>query len=300
MNVLLVEDNSEFAEIISRALETSSVDYRVSVCETLEHALELMSSSRFDIAVVDLCLPDSEGSSTPKAVIEAAPSMPVVVASGEDFEAFAEELIRMGVQDFLPKGDLTLHRVDQALRLARERKSREVITASLVAYDADTGLYSRSEFLNHLRRAASYASQYEQPFATIAVVLRTAGLNGPGGSWARPFIRQVAVQLRGAVRANDVTACVSEGILATVVRPMAEPDTAVRRAAAILAGVRRAAEAEGERDIRATAGISLCPAHSCNCDDLLAYAVDAAEATTDDTCVDSPTGSEVRVYSPPR
>ena len=60
----------------------------------------------FDVALLDLSLPDSCGLDTFRTLAIQAPLLPVVVLSGNDDEGTAIEAVRLGAQDYLPKGSV--------------------------------------------------------------------------------------------------------------------------------------------------------------------------------------------------
>ena len=67
-------------------------------------ALEQIRQTRPDAVVLDLNLPDSEGLATLRAVLAAAPQMPVVVLTGVADVEVARQALQLGAQDWLVKG----------------------------------------------------------------------------------------------------------------------------------------------------------------------------------------------------
>jgi DNA-binding response OmpR family regulator len=59
MRILLVEDDADLAEVVALGLRNES--YAVDVARTLADADELLRTARFDVACVDLGLPDGDG-----------------------------------------------------------------------------------------------------------------------------------------------------------------------------------------------------------------------------------------------
>ena len=59
----------------------------------------------FDLVLLDLSLPDSEGLETfLRMQNRAPPDLPIVVLTGMDDEALAVETVQRGAQDYLVKG----------------------------------------------------------------------------------------------------------------------------------------------------------------------------------------------------
>ena len=121
-DVLYIEDSPSDATLVAAELEGNSrFDFCVTVAERLADELALMSSRRFDVILVDLGLPDSNGLETFERVREAAPQVPVVVLAGADDEAVAAELLRHGAPDYLAKRHLGGGLLVRAVRNAIER-----------------------------------------------------------------------------------------------------------------------------------------------------------------------------------
>lgn len=104
-NVLLVEDNPGDARLVSECLRTRLGGcFVLDQAETLGSALTLLEGSDYDVALVDLGLPDSAGVETLEAVRLEAPLLPVIVLTGLNDERTALECIRAGAQDYVIKG----------------------------------------------------------------------------------------------------------------------------------------------------------------------------------------------------
>lgn len=135
MQVLLIEDNEDDAELIRTALcEQASHDISLDWADRLEAGLSKLMGGPVDAVLVDLSLPDSQGLETLDRVRPQAGDAAVIVLTGLDNELVAEKSLLRGAQDYLVKGRLTgdalrrairyamgRHRVEQALRKSEER-----------------------------------------------------------------------------------------------------------------------------------------------------------------------------------
>jgi len=122
VRILLVEDNPLDARLIREIMKFShSVVCVIESAETLGNGLKLLKFGSFDVALLDLSLPDSEGLETFVAVHNAAPGMPIIVLTGTDNETLAIEAMQKGAQDYLVKGQLSGHHLERALSYALER-----------------------------------------------------------------------------------------------------------------------------------------------------------------------------------
>lgn len=131
LKTLLVEDNPADALIVNEQLESIGVNFDMDSQETLASALEQLSTSRFDIVLLDLALPDSHGLETFQRVQELAQDIPIVILSGREDEEFAVEAVREGAQDYLLKGTFDAKSLLRAIRYAIERTRRLKIEKEL-------------------------------------------------------------------------------------------------------------------------------------------------------------------------
>lgn len=122
MNVLLVEDDPQFARLMAVMLTQDRVPHGTVHATCLKDGLACLETQPFDAVFVDLGLPDSQGLPTFEATHDRAGSAPVIVVSGTDDEAVALEAVHLGAADYLVKGGLSYRAVLRVLRHAVERQ----------------------------------------------------------------------------------------------------------------------------------------------------------------------------------
>jgi CheY-like chemotaxis protein len=81
----------------------------------------MAQGAAFDVVLLDLNLPDSEGLDTLTRMLDTAKDVPIVVLTGGGDEGQGVQAIRMGAQDYFPKGKLDSSWVGRALRYAIQR-----------------------------------------------------------------------------------------------------------------------------------------------------------------------------------
>jgi Flp pilus assembly CpaE family ATPase len=121
--VLLIEDNAGDARLVWEMLadaETNS--FRVHTADSLVAALDALTHDTFDVALVDLSLPDSNGLETLLTVQRHAPSLPIVALTGLKSDSMALAAVERGAQDYLVKGTLTTESLVRALQYAMVRR----------------------------------------------------------------------------------------------------------------------------------------------------------------------------------
>jgi two-component system, cell cycle sensor histidine kinase and response regulator CckA len=126
VSVLLVEDSASDAELLVETLkETAGDSFHVTVLERLDEALRRLKTDSFDVLLLDLSLPDSEGVRTFRKARAGAPHLPIILLTGVDDEDVGVEAMRQGIQDYLVKGQADARQIVRAIRYAIERKRGE-------------------------------------------------------------------------------------------------------------------------------------------------------------------------------
>jgi PAS domain S-box-containing protein len=124
--VLLVEDNPGDARLIREMLkEAAAAQFELVHVVRLDEALKLLGEASFDVLLLDLTLPDSQGLDTFFRVYRQAPEVPIVVLTGLADEVIGVESVKGGAQDYLVKGQADSNLLARALRYAMERKRAE-------------------------------------------------------------------------------------------------------------------------------------------------------------------------------
>ena len=126
MHVLLIEDNEDDACLIREMLlEKQEAGIRLEWVDRLSRGMTQLAQGKSDLVLLDLSLPDSHGLETFDTVQSCAQDVPIVVLTGLDDEAMANQAVRRGAQDYLVKGRLDSYLLVRAIRYAVERKQAE-------------------------------------------------------------------------------------------------------------------------------------------------------------------------------
>ena len=124
--LLLIEDNAGDARLIREMFnEHGALDIELVRATTMSEAEGQLSQRTFDIMLLDLGLPDSQGLDAVRRAHSAAPRVPLVVLTGMDDESLAAQALQVGAQDYLIKGQIETRGLLRALRYAVERKTME-------------------------------------------------------------------------------------------------------------------------------------------------------------------------------
>ena len=119
--ILLVEDDPGDAILVERTLLRCQQRFSLQHCELLQDALISVADDQFDVALLDLSLPDSSGLEGVPAIVQAAGKSPVIVCTGLNDESVGQDAIRSGAQDYLVKNPQLYGSLPRTLRYAVER-----------------------------------------------------------------------------------------------------------------------------------------------------------------------------------
>jgi len=122
VRVLLVEDNPPDVMRVKDALRSEkTARFQISCAECLSEAKQILETEQFQLILLDLGLPDSQGLDTFYETRKLAPDVPIVVLSGLDDETLAVEALAKGGQDYLSKESWDSRTIVRSLNYAVER-----------------------------------------------------------------------------------------------------------------------------------------------------------------------------------
>ncbi len=100
-SILIVDDEPAARSALVKAL--GIMGYRVAEAHSGEDALGKLAESEYDLMLLDLRLPDIDGTEVMRRVQEAHPDLPVIVFTGHASLESAIEAVRAGAVDYLVK-----------------------------------------------------------------------------------------------------------------------------------------------------------------------------------------------------
>jgi pilus assembly protein CpaE len=143
IKALLVEDNDGDVRIVKEVVAEAE-DCSVALTHTsrLKDAVKRLRTERFDVLLLDLSLPDSQGLHTFDQAHEAAGSLPILVLTGLDDEAMALSALHRGAQDYLVKGQFDGSRLLRTIRYAVARNEAQLLQAQSATATKTDKVYS--------------------------------------------------------------------------------------------------------------------------------------------------------------
>jgi PAS domain S-box-containing protein len=159
IKILLLEDNDGdvilIREMLTQASDNGFDLHRVS---RLAEGVQQVARDDFDLALVDLGLPDSQGLETFEEVYARTTDLPIIVLSGLADESVAVDAVRAGAQDYLIKAQINADLLTRAIRYAIERNR------------VDKALRRRNRelaLINHATRAFTSTIDLEEVLDTV-------------------------------------------------------------------------------------------------------------------------------------
>lgn len=122
--VLLVEDSLADARLLGEILKGSILcRCELTHVQRLRDGLaRLQPGHSFEMILLDLTLPDSDGLASLDAIIQREPRLPIVVLTHLNDDEVAVEAVRHGAQDYLVKRSVNQDSLIRSIRYAIERK----------------------------------------------------------------------------------------------------------------------------------------------------------------------------------
>ena len=116
INLLLVDDESAFVNIISKRLSKRNISVTSALSGT--EAIQVLRKNDFDICVLDLKMEDMNGIEVLKILKKMVPEMPVIMLTGHGSAESAREGMACGAFDYLSKPydlDDLIRKIEEAL-----------------------------------------------------------------------------------------------------------------------------------------------------------------------------------------
>lgn len=126
IHVLLIEDNPGDRRLLQELLrDVASVHIQLDYADCLSQGIQHLAEQHFDVILLDLFLPDSQGFETFTQLHQQEPGIPIVVTTGLNDETLALKAVQEGAQDYLVKGQITGELLVRSIRYAIERSRAE-------------------------------------------------------------------------------------------------------------------------------------------------------------------------------
>ena len=194
LSILVVEDSASDANLLYQTfLKAGKSNWSLTITERLSEGIAQAKANHFDLALLDLSLPDSDGLETVETFIKEVPNVPAIVLTIASDENLALAAINKGAQDYLIKGEITPNLLVRSIAYSIERGQ---LLKKLIQSNADLEAFN-----------FSMAHDLQAPLRNIAslshVVLEDYGdnLDDTGKDYLK---RSIAAASRLSTLINDL------------------------------------------------------------------------------------------------
>jgi diguanylate cyclase (GGDEF)-like protein len=199
LDVLLIEDSDEDAVLLKRQLETAGYRVNLERVDTGGALIKALGQKRWDIVFSDFSMPSFDGIQALKIVREHDRDLPFIIVSGTIGEERAAQLMKLGAQDYVIKGNVlrlvpAIERELQEAKLRREHRLAQDHIRHIAYFHPLTQLANRHRLVEDLQELLGLAT----PVALMIVnLINFHEINGalgyPNGD---QLIRDVAGRLQ--------------------------------------------------------------------------------------------------------
>lgn len=166
--IYLLEDDSEDAYLISRAVKSDKVENNsIAVFKTLESLASGLNNIKPELVIIDLNVGDSQGLDTMVKVKNLAKNIPIVVLTGIDDPQTGKQLVQLGAQDYIPKSEMTPSLLQRVIRFSMERFKLIQALEESATRDMLTRLYNREALNSKFAELISRAERYNERFGVM-------------------------------------------------------------------------------------------------------------------------------------
>lgn len=132
MNILIIDDSKEDRDLIITYLQKSKNSPTTQVDESncLIEALKKIEVNSYDVLLLDLALPETDGLQTIQAVMaklkETNKNIPVVILTGFEDYTLGRKAFSLGIKNFLIKDEMSSRDIERALTMATYDQEKKV------------------------------------------------------------------------------------------------------------------------------------------------------------------------------
>src|SRR5512145_496100 len=101
MAVLLIEDDADLGKLLTQYLEINNIEVVLAV--NGESALDLFNQSKFNLAIIDVMLPDTSGFEIAKSFKQTSPDFPFLFLTAKNKKEDIIQGLKLGAEDYITK-----------------------------------------------------------------------------------------------------------------------------------------------------------------------------------------------------
>jgi DNA-binding response OmpR family regulator len=119
--LLIIADAQDEADIRQKLGEARNTSFAVRAAASLSEALLQIAKNSFDVFLIDVAVPDSDGVRGLQRLVAAAKNTPVIILTSVDDAIQTLEVVRAGADDYVVKSRMNFTAYERVLSYAIER-----------------------------------------------------------------------------------------------------------------------------------------------------------------------------------
>jgi signal transduction histidine kinase len=173
--ILLIEDDLAEARLIQEILCNFDLNqFVLTHVQRLQTALNRLKQQQFDLILLDLTLPDSQGLSSVELLVQHSAHLPIVVLTNTNDNQLAIEAVRRGAQDYLVKRKINIDVLVRSIQYAIERQKasdllRETNENLTNQIQQKTSELMKAKEINHFQSelVSMFSHDFRNPLTTV-------------------------------------------------------------------------------------------------------------------------------------
>jgi diguanylate cyclase (GGDEF)-like protein len=266
IDILLVENSPEDVKMFRKSLaETGEDHYELTCVGRLTDTIQELDNGEYNIIIMDLSLPDSQGFNTFISVRMHAPGVPIILLTDVHDEDLAVKALQNGAQDYLMKGQVDGNLLSRSIRYAIERNNATQKQHRLAYFDALTDLPNRTLFNDRLKQAIAHAHRYEKKVGLMFIDLDDFKMvnDTMGHDTGDLLLQSVARRMESCLRKSDTVARIGGDEFTCILPHIEKKDDIKIVAKKIISALTTPFELKGQKvQISGSVGASLFPDHT--------------------------------------
>jgi signal transduction histidine kinase len=175
VKILLIEDDAAEARLLQEVLKGFSLTlFGLTHVQRLQEGLGRLDRENFDVILLDLTLPDSQGLASLELLANRTPYIPIVVLTNTNDDRLAVEAVRQGAQDYLVKRNINIDVLVRSLQYAIERQKvsdllRETNENLVTQIEQKTAELMKAKEINQLQSelVSMFSHDFRSPLTTV-------------------------------------------------------------------------------------------------------------------------------------
>ncbi|MGL6344901.1 MAG: ATP-binding protein [Waterburya sp.] len=173
--ILLIEDDLAEARLIQEILRNFDLNqFVLTHVQRLQTGLNRLKQQQFDLVLLDLTLPDSQGLSSVELLVQNSAHLPIVVLTNTNDNQLAIEAVRRGAQDYLVKRKINIDVLVRSIQYAIERQKasdllRETNENLTNQIQQKTSELMKAKEINHFQSelVSMFSHDFRNPLTTV-------------------------------------------------------------------------------------------------------------------------------------